>query len=63
MAEYIENRGWFPGQSGSQTYGYEGMVSLGQVLGCKWSSGPDPHPHFWAVRGLRSKEVWQLPSL
>lgn len=34
VAEYIEKRGWFPGQSGSQTYGYEGVVPLGQVLGC-----------------------------
>lgn len=33
VAEYIEKRGWFPGQSGSQTYGYEGGVSLRQVLG------------------------------
>lgn len=44
MAEYIEKRGWFPGQSGSQTHGYERVVSLGQVLGCMWSSGPGPHP-------------------
>lgn len=49
-AEYIEKRGWFPGQSGSQTYGYEGGVSLGQVLGYMWSSGPGPHPHSWAVK-------------
>lgn len=33
VAKYIEKRGWFPGQSGSQTYGYEGMVTLRQVLG------------------------------
>lgn len=62
VAEYIEKRGWFPGQSGSQTYGYEGGVSLGQVLGHTWSSGPGPHPHPWAVRSLRSEEVWQFPS-
>lgn len=61
VAEYIEKRGWFPGQSGSQTYGYERVVSLGQVLGYMGSSGPGPHPHSWAVRSLRSKEVWQFP--
>lgn len=33
VAEYIEKRGWFPGQSGSQTYGHEGVVTLRQVLG------------------------------
>lgn len=62
VAEYIEKRGWFPGQSGSQTYEYEGGVSLGQVLGYTLSSGPGPHPHSGAVRGLHSEEVWQFPS-
>lgn len=62
VAEYIEKRGWFPGQSGSQTYEYEGGVSLGQVLGYTLSSGPGPHPYSWAVRGLHSEEVWQFPS-
>lgn len=31
VAEYITKMGWFPGQSGSQIYGYEKIASLPRV--------------------------------
>lgn len=44
VAKYIEKRGWFPGQSGSQTYGYEGVVTLRQVLGYRGALTLVPTP-------------------
>lgn len=44
VAEYIEKRGWFPGQSGSQTYGCEGVVTLRQVLGYRGALALVPTP-------------------